>query len=51
MRWVGTFDRFCYGDSNSDQPSYELGFAVMLEDAWSSTTSRPSRRQLHVDTL
>jgi S-DNA-T family DNA segregation ATPase FtsK/SpoIIIE len=37
------FDRFCYGDSGSDQASYELGFAVLLEDAVQVMRSRQDR--------
>lgn len=37
------FDRFCYGDSQTDQASYETGFAVMLEDAVAVMRARQDR--------
>jgi S-DNA-T family DNA segregation ATPase FtsK/SpoIIIE len=37
------FDRFCYGDSSTDQTSYETGFAVLLEDAVAVMRARQDR--------
>ena len=37
------FDRFCYGDNTTDQSSYELGLAVLLEDAVKVMRSRQDR--------
>jgi S-DNA-T family DNA segregation ATPase FtsK/SpoIIIE len=37
------FDRFCYGDNTTDQSSYELGFAILLEDAVQVMRSRQDR--------
>lgn len=37
------FDRFCFGDSSSDQASYELGFAVMLEEGVAVMRGRQDR--------
>lgn len=37
------FDRFSYGDSATDQASYEVGFAILLEDAVQVMRSRQDR--------
>jgi S-DNA-T family DNA segregation ATPase FtsK/SpoIIIE len=37
------FDRFCYGDSTTDQASYETTFAVLLEDAVTVMRQRQDR--------
>jgi S-DNA-T family DNA segregation ATPase FtsK/SpoIIIE len=37
------FDRFCYGDSSTDQASYETSFAVLLEDAVTVMRQRQDR--------
>jgi S-DNA-T family DNA segregation ATPase FtsK/SpoIIIE len=37
------FDRFCYGDSSTDQVSYETTFAVLLEDAVTVMRQRQDR--------
>ncbi len=37
------FDRFCYGDSHTDQASYETTFALLLEDAVTVMRQRQDR--------
>ena len=37
------FDRFCYGDNTTNQATYELGFAVLLEDAVQVMRARQDR--------
>ena len=37
------FDRFCYGDNTTDQACYEIGFAVLLEDAVKVMRARQDR--------
>jgi S-DNA-T family DNA segregation ATPase FtsK/SpoIIIE len=37
------FDRFCYGDSSTNQASYETTFAVLLEDAVTVMRQRQDR--------
>jgi S-DNA-T family DNA segregation ATPase FtsK/SpoIIIE len=37
------FDRFCYGDSRTDQASYETTFALLLEDAVTAMRERQDR--------